>query len=164
MIKGSKDKSSLLRGDLLSSTDWARAPRWDLALCAHRSSVCSRRGAAADSSTDGPQLRGQRVPHPQPAAPGDTRADHMSKEFRGRTDSCPGGWSERPGCPVNVSIPLVCGTGRCKVSLLHCAHLHNEHRGRAGVFGSVFPTRNDVPLQTMPGVSNTSIQKSGLWT
>lgn len=70
MIKGSKDKSSLLRGDLLSSTDWARAPRWDLAFCAHRSSVCSRRGAAADSSTDGPQLRGQRVPHPQLQPPG----------------------------------------------------------------------------------------------
>lgn len=59
------------QGDLLSSTDWSREPRWDLAFFAHRSSVCSRLVVAADSSTDASQLRGHHISSPQAAAPGE---------------------------------------------------------------------------------------------
>lgn len=140
------------QGDSLSSTDWAGEPRWDLAFPAHRSSVCSGLVAAADSSTGDSQLRDHRIPAPPASSPRARLTQELTicprRAGEGRT------LRAQPVQWLSASL------------FLHKAVLSFTftHRSTTGVFGSVFPTRNGLPLQVTAGLSNLCFQKSQLWT
>lgn len=118
----------------LSSTDWAREPRRDLAFSAHRSSVCSRLVVAADSSNDASQLRGYRISSPAASSPqGDggegwgiswpyVQAARGKEGFLSR-------WLRREHrLPRKVSLPLAVAQGNINS---HFTYSASTHCGRA---------------------------------
>lgn len=118
----------------LSSTDWAREPRRDLAFSAHRSSVCSRLVVAADSSTDASQLRGYRISSPAASSPQGDGGEGWGISWpyvqaaRGKEGFLSRLLSREHRLPGKVSLPLAVAQGNINS---HFTYSASTHCGRA---------------------------------